>query len=88
MHDSKPKPLAHDFQVCGCTPNLPTNVVDFRGFDSSIILSLKGWNSQSHREFPKKFDSSNVSTVGIMLVGRLGVYGVVDAGKCAAVSIL
>ena len=21
-----------------CTPNLPTNIVDFRGFDSSIIL--------------------------------------------------
>ena len=24
------------------TPNLPTNVADFRGFDSSIILDLRG----------------------------------------------
>ena len=24
------------------TPNLPTNIVDFRGFDSSIILILRG----------------------------------------------
>ena len=26
---------------CG-TPNLPTNIVDFRGFDSSIMLCLRG----------------------------------------------
>ena len=24
------------------TPNLPTNIVDFKGFDLSIILKLKG----------------------------------------------
>ena len=23
--------------------------VDFRGFDSSTILNVKGWNSQAHR---------------------------------------
>ena len=24
------------------TPSLPTNIVDFRGFDASIILNLRG----------------------------------------------
>ena len=43
------------------TANLPTNIVDFRGFDSSIILMFKGWNSQAHRGFARKFESSNVS---------------------------
>ena len=32
--------------------NLPTNIVDFRGFDSSLILIFKGWNFQAHRGFP------------------------------------
>ena len=31
------------------TPNLPTNIVDFRGFDSSTILILRGGNSHIHR---------------------------------------
>ena len=44
------------------TPNLPTNIVDFKGFDLSIYnLCLTGWNSQAQRGFPGKFDSSNVS---------------------------
>ena len=37
-----------------------TKIMDFRGFDSSRIL-IKGWNSQVHKEFPKKFESSNLS---------------------------
>ena len=44
------------------TPNLPTNIVDFRGFDSSIILILRVGDSQAHREFPGKSESINVST--------------------------
>ena len=43
------------------TPNLPTNIVDFGGFDSSTILIQRGWNSQAHRGLPGKFESSNVS---------------------------
>ena len=35
--------------------------MDFRGFDSRIILSLRGWNSQAHGEFPGKFESRNLS---------------------------
>ena len=44
------------------TPNLPTSIVDFRGFDSSIVLICsKGWNSHVHRGFPGKLGSGNVS---------------------------
>ena len=47
-----------------CTPNLPTNIVDFRGFDSSTILISRGGIPRPlgiPRDFPGKFDSSNVS---------------------------
>ena len=44
------------------TPNLRTNIMAFRGFDSSIInINSKGWNSHVHRGFPGKFESSNLS---------------------------
>ena len=32
------------------TANLRPNILDFRGFDSSIILIFKGWNSHAHGE--------------------------------------
>ena len=35
--------------------------MDFRGFDSSVLLKSKGWNLHVHRGFPGKFESSNVS---------------------------
>ena len=41
-------------------PNLPTNIVDFGGLDSSIILIQRGGISR-HREFLGNFESSNVS---------------------------
>ena len=41
------------------TANLRTKILDFRGFDSSIILILRGGNLMS-REFPAKFESSNL----------------------------
>ena len=41
-------------------PNPPTDIVDFTGLDSSIIL-MKGWNSHVHGEFPRKFESSKVN---------------------------
>ena len=53
------------------TANPPTNIVDFRGFDSSIILILKGWDSQAHRGSLGKFDSSNVSGDNVSMgIGR------------------
>ena len=58
------------------TPNLPTNVVDFRGLDSSIILNLRG-GIPRHRDFLEisPEDLTQAMLVGIKLVGRLGVYG-------------
>ena len=51
------------YGLCYCvdTPNLPTNTVDFTGFDSSTNLKFTGWNSQAHRGFTGQFESSNVS---------------------------
>ena len=46
------------------TANLPTNIVDFSGFQRVLLehnLNLKGWNSHVRREFPGKFESSNVN---------------------------
>ena len=45
---------------CATAANLLTKILDFRGFDSSIIL-IKGWNSDVHRGFPGKLESSNLS---------------------------
>ena len=53
------------------TPNLPTNIVDFGGFDSSIILILRGGIPRPMGNFPESL--SQALLVGIMLVGRLGV---------------
>ena len=54
------------------TANLPTNIVDFRGFDSSIILSLRGGIPNLIGDFPDCL--SQAMLVGIMLVARLGVH--------------
>ena len=54
------------------TPNLPTNIVDFRGFDSSIVLIQRGGILMSIGDLPENL--SKVMLVGTMLVERLGVY--------------
>ena len=57
------------------TPNLPTNIVGFRGFDSSVILILRGGIPMpigSPRDFPESLTQAML--VGTMLVGRLGVH--------------
>ena len=55
----------------GRTPNLPTNIVDFRGFDSSIILIQRGGIPRPIWDFLES--STQAMLVGVMLVGRLGV---------------
>ena len=52
--------------------NLRTNIVDFRGFDSSIILILRGGILRPIGNLPESL--SQAILVGIMLVGGLGVY--------------
>ena len=58
-----------------CTPNLPTNIADFRAARLEHNLNLKGWNSQAHMDFLWIFRESltQAMLVGTMLVGRLGV---------------
>ena len=53
------------------TPNLPTNIVDFRRFDSSVILISTGGIPRLIRDFPEGL--SQAISAGIRLVGRLGV---------------
>ena len=48
-----------------------TNIVDFRGFDSSTILALRGGILMSIGDFPEVL--SQTMLLGTMLVGRLGV---------------
>ena len=43
------------------TANLRTYILDSRGFDSSINLNCKGWNSNVHRGLPGNFESTNLS---------------------------
>ena len=35
--------------------------MEFRGFDSSIVLILKGWNAHVRSGFPRNLESSNLS---------------------------
>ena len=62
------------YRIMSChvchTPNLPTNIVDFGGFDSSIMLCLRVEFS-CPGDFPDSL--SQAMLVGTMLVGRLGV---------------
>ena len=53
------------------TANLRTKMLDFRGFDSSRILCLRGGILMSRGNFPESL--SQAILVGRILVGRLGV---------------
>ena len=44
------------------TANLRTKILDFTGFDSSIMnINVKGWNSHVHKDLPGYFESTNLS---------------------------
>ena len=51
--------------------NLRTKILDFRGFDSSVILMFSGGSIMSIGNVPESL--SQAIFVGIILVGRLGV---------------
>ena len=53
------------------TANLRTKILAFGGFDSSVILSLRGGILMSTGDFPENL--SQRMLFGIILVGRLGV---------------
>ena len=52
------------------TANLHTKILDLRGFDSSIILILRGGIRMSIGNIPESL--SQAILIGIILVGRLG----------------
>ena len=53
------------------TPNLPTNIMDFSGLDSSIILIQRGETPRPIGNSPENL--SKAILVGIIFVGRVGV---------------
>ena len=55
----------------GRTPNLPTNIAGFRGFDSSVMLIPRVGIPRPTGDFPESL--SQAILVGKMLVGRLGI---------------
>ena len=58
------------------TPNLPTNIVDFRGFDSSTILMLRDGILISIGEFPESL--SRAMLVGVIReIGRIPNFTVI-----------
>ena len=59
------------FRNAYATPNLCTNIMDFRGFDSSTILNLRGGIPRPIGNFPESL--SQAILVGIILVGKSGV---------------
>ena len=54
------------------TANLRTNIMDFRGFNSSVVLIIRSGILMSIGDFPESL--SQAILVGIMLVGKLGVW--------------
>ena len=57
----------------GCTANLCTKILDFRGFDLSRILISRGGIPRPIRKLPESL--SQAILAGMILVGRLGVAG-------------
>ena len=53
------------------TANLRTSIMEFRGFDSSIILILRGGIPRPIGNVPESL--SQAILVGMILVGRSGV---------------
>ena len=57
------------------TANLRTKILDFTGFDSSIIFILRGGIPRPIGNLPESLGQAIL--VGVMLVGRLGVLVIV-----------
>ena len=64
-------PFPSRFSLRCLTADLPTNIMDFRRFDSSTILSLRGGIPRPIGDLPESL--SQAILVGITLVGRLGL---------------
>ena len=71
-----PEVMQLPFWPMRCTANLRTKIVDFRGFDSNIILMLRPGIVISIENFPESL--SQQILVGIILVGRWGVVHMIN----------
>ena len=60
------------YRIRYTTANLRTTIMDFRGFDSSRILILRGGIPMPIGNFPESL--SQAILVGIVIAGSLGVY--------------
>ena len=65
--------------------NLPTKILDFRGFDSNILLILRGGILTSIGNFPESL--SQAILAGMILVGRLGVSRHIHTYACVYLSL-
>ena len=63
--------LAPEISYSGSTSNVPTKMLDFRRFDSSIILISRGGIPRPVGDFPESL--TRAMLVGTMLIGRLCV---------------
>ena len=70
-----------EYRFCA-TATLWTKILDFRGFDLSIILVLRGGIIFSIDNFLEML--SQQILVGIILVGRLGVTSPIELSCCAS----
>ena len=59
------------FKSSWSTANLPTNTMDVRVFDSSMILIVRGGISRPTGDFPESWTQAML--LGMILVGRLAV---------------
>ena len=65
------------------TANLRTKTLDFREFDSSGILILRGGIPRPMGSFPESLSQAILVLVGMILVGRLGVsYSKPSSASC------
>ena len=71
IHTEINRPTRADPRCRLGTPNLLSDIVDFRGFDSSTILILRGGIPRPEENLPESL--SQAILVGVMLVGRLGI---------------
>ena len=72
-------------EVGDCTANLRTKILDFRGFDSRMILILRGWILTSTGKSPECL--SQAISAGRILVGRLGVWRLFVGGTGSSRSL-
>ena len=58
------------------TPNLPTNIVGFRGFDSSVVLILRGGIPRPTGNFPESLSQAMLVGCNVSReIGRTGHAG-------------